>query len=425
MAPPFAGHLNPLLALGKHLARQGHQVVFVTGRRKAALVEACGFAVETVSNADPEAMERIADTPHPVRGNPLRLARQLRANLDLLPEIRREIEGAFERWQPERVIADFCAPVAGWVAEARGVPWITTLPTPFALETRRGTPSYLGGWEPPRHLGQRLRDALGRAATRATKKAFELALAPRFRRLGTGVYRADGSEAAYSPIAILGLGMTELEFERDWPAAFSMIGPVTESPEPEPLPLELPDVEPARRVLVTVGTHLAWAKQGLAARVERLARAFPRHHFVISLGDLAAASPEPVHLQGNCAVYPYVSYDRHLARFAAVVHHGGAGITYSTLRAARPSLVWPLDYDQFDFAARIAHRGLGIRIRDLGTPASARALDRLLHDFDEKPLEAMAAACARYDPYAAFEAAIRWAVARPAPRETPAARGAA
>ncbi len=422
VAPPFAGHLNPLIAIGKRLAARGHEPFFVTGPRKAALVESCGFAVDPVSQGDPGAMERIADTPYPVSGHPLRLARQLRDNLALLPEIRRELEASFARRRPDVVIADFCAPVAGLICGRLGIPWITTIPTPFALETRRGTPSYMGGWGPPRHPGHRLRDAAGRAMIRGVKKSFGIAFAPAFRRLGTTVYRADGSEAAYSPTAILGLGMTELELERDWPAAFRMIGPVTESPEPDELPLDLP--ESPSSILVTLGTHLTWAKKDLVERVERLARAFPRHGFVISLGDPAAAG---VQTKGNVSVHPYVGYDRHLGRFAAVIHHGGAGITYSCIRAARPSLVWPRDYDQFDFAARIAHRGLGLTIRDLGSPASARVLDRLLNDFDPEPLAAMSAALERYDPWSACDSVIRRLAEgdRLEPAETPGAPGAA
>jgi UDP:flavonoid glycosyltransferase YjiC (YdhE family) len=444
VAPPFAGHLYPQIALARRLAARGHRVRFVTGRRKVALLAGLGFAVDTVSNQDPEAMEQIADTPHPVRGNPLRLGRQLRANLDLLPEIRRELEAVFAEHPPDLVIADFCAPPAGLVCAAAGIPWITTIPTPFALETRTGTPAYLGGWGPPRHLGHRLRDAVGRVATRATKRAFEVAFAGRFRRLGTTVYRADGSEAAYSPAAILGLGMAELEFARDWPAAFQMIGPITESPEPElppldlvrDLALDLPDADPSRLILVTLGTHLAWAKSGLDERIGRIARAFPRHRFVVSLGAPGEASPEPVRRGAGWAVYPYVPYDRYLDRFAAVIHHGGAGITYSCIRAARRSLVWPCDYDQFDFAARIAARQAGLAVRDLGAPASLQALDRLLHGFDDRPLAVLSAALSRYDPYAACAAVIDQLASRdrlgpgagaapPTPPQTPGAPGGA
>ncbi|MES1242786.1 MAG: glycosyltransferase [Acidobacteriota bacterium] len=425
IAPPFAGHLNPLIAIGRRLAAEGHELTYITGPRKAALVESCGFAVDPVSGADPGAMERIADTPYPVRGNPLRLGRQLRDNLALLEAIRPEIEASFARRRPDLVIADFCAPIAGLICDCLGIPWITTIPTPFALETRRGTPSYVGGWGPPRHFGHRLRDVAGRAMTRAVKRSLGIAFAGSFRRLGTTVYREDGSEAAYSATAILGLGMAELELDRDWPAAFRMIGPVTGSPEPEELPLDLPDAE--RLVLVTLGTHLTWAKRDLVDRVGRLARSFPDHGFVISLGDLASASRTPAWTEGNVSVYPYVSYDRHLDRFAAVLHHGGAGITYSCIRAARPSLVWPRDYDQFDFAARIVHRGLGLTVRDPGAPAAAQALDRLLHGFDPAPLAAMSAALGRYDPGSACAEVIRRLAAgdRPAPAGTSGEPGAA
>jgi hypothetical protein len=59
------------------------------------------------------------------------------------------------------------------------------------------------------------------------------------------------------------------------------------------------------------------------------------------------------------SVCPFVPYTRDLAAFDAVVHHGGAGITYAAILHGKPSLVVPHDYDQFDFAARIEHHGLG------------------------------------------------------------------
>jgi len=152
---------------------------------------------------------------------------------------------------------------------------------------------------------------------------------------------------------------------------------------------------------VTLGTHLRWAKQGLVERIAHVARSLPGYHFVVSQGDLHAAAEDPVFRAANLSVYPYVSYDRHLDRFAAVVHHGGAGVAYSCLRAARPCLVWPCDYDQFDIAARLVARGAGLRIRRLGDAESCRQLARLLTDFDRGPLAALSAALARYDPHGA------------------------
>lgn len=403
VAPPFSGHLNPLLTIATGLRSRGLEPRFATGTAKVDLVRSLGFAVDPVVAHDPGAFERIADTAGPVRSNPVLLARQLSANLALMPVVRAELDALVERDRPDLILADMTAGVAGLVAEDHGLPWLTVMPTPFALETRTGTPSYCGGWGRPRHAGHRLRDGAGRAATRATKLAMQRVLAARFRECGISVYRGDGSEAAYSPYGILGMGMRELEFQRDWPAGFEMVGPVTATPEPWPEPARLPD---GPRILVTLGTHLLWAKEDLLARVRPLAAAFPAHMFVVSLGDAAMAQPEPHQVEGTIAVYHHLPYDDVLPECVAAIHHGGAGITYSVIRAGLPALVVPHDYDQFDFAARITAAAAGIAVSRLGTRAATVALGRVL-SCDRGPIKALADAAATYDPVAAVDQAVR------------------
>ncbi|MCL2453713.1 MAG: glycosyltransferase [Micrococcales bacterium] len=398
VAPPFAGHLNPLLTLAEGLRDHGVVTTFATGATKAPLVRRLGFDVDMICGDDPHVFDRIADTAGPVRSSPRLLTRQLRANLALLPQARAELREIVDRARPDAVLADFTAPVAGMVATERGIPWLTTTPTPFALETRTGTPSYCGGWGPARHPWHRWRDALGRTATRVTKRGMERVLASSFTAAGTGVYREDGSEAAYSPTQILGLGMTELELPRDWPDVFTMVGPVTATPETWPVPPVLPE---GPFVLVTVGTHLRWAKHDLIARATRLAEAVG-HQVVVSLGDAARAEPKPVETHGTVHVFGYLPYDAVVPRARAVVHHGGAGITYSCVRAGVPAVVVPHDYDQFDFAARVVAAGAGIRARRVD---DARALRATL-DLDRTRLDALSRAAATYDPVAAVAAAL-------------------
>lgn len=427
VAPPFSGHLNPLIDLAHYLVAQGLDVHFTTGAAQADLLRRLGFAVDTVLRHDPYAMERIVNTAGPVAGSPARMLRQLRGNLALLPGIRQELRAIFAAQRPDVVVADFCAPVAGMVCDELDRPWITTIPTPFALETRRGTPSYLGGWGRPRHWGQRLRDAAGRGAIRAGKRVFSWLLARQFRALGTAVYRPDGSERAYSPHAILGLGMAELEFDRDWPAGFRLIGPLTASPETAFPPLAFAEQRAPRAVLVTLGTHLPWAKRGLLAQLAPFFRTFPDVHFVVSLGEAGSASAQPRTVGPNWSVYGYVPYDACLARFAAVVHHGGAGIVYSCIRAARPSLICPQDYDQFDYAQRVHERGAGLRVASLASPQALAALRTLLTDFDPGPLRRLAEALRHYYPHqSCLETIERLSAPTPlVPPERPAAPGGA
>ncbi|MEW6639031.1 MAG: nucleotide disphospho-sugar-binding domain-containing protein [Pseudomonadota bacterium] len=402
VAPPFAGHLNPLLALVEAARDAGHDVRVITGARKRAAVEGRGLAAVTLDCLAGPMLEDIADTAAPVRGHPGRLLAQLRRSLAVALLARDELLGLWRAAPPDLVVADSVAVSAGLAATALGIPWITTIATPFAIEGRRGPPSYLGGWGAGDGALHRLRDAAGWAFVRTMKRALAFAARRELAALGAQLYRPDGSETCYSPTSILGFGLTELEFARDWPAAFQMIGPLTPNPEAV-APPALPPGRP--RVLVTLGTHLPWAKATLADDLARLAAARPGVTFVGSLGTAEAGlAARP--LADNAVLLPFVPYDAQLAAFDAVIHHGGAGITYAAIAAAKPALVVPHDYDQFDYAARVVAKGAGLRATRLVSDATCAALDRVLQPQLFPALPALARAAARYRPRAAFLAEV-------------------
>lgn len=98
----------------------------------------------------------------------------------------------------------------------------------------------------------------------------------------TALYRADGTESAYSADCILALGDVAFEFTRTWPESVHFIGPALYTP---------PNLQPAphfeagrRHVLVTLGTHLAWHKDEVVKAVERLARTMPESVFHFTEG---------------------------------------------------------------------------------------------------------------------------------------------
>lgn len=400
VAPPYAGHLYPLLVIAQHLRERDARVTVATGPAKAPTVRSLGLAVHPVLAEEPDAMERIANTTDPVTGHPVRAWQQVRDNLRLLPRALVDVRAAAHAVQPDVIVADFCAPVAGVVANEAGVPWITTVPTPFAIENRRGTPAYLGGWTPAASWPGRARDAGGRLATRAGKHLAGRLFRAELEVFGGSLYRADGSEVFYSDRSILALGLAELEFDRDWPAGLRFVGPITALPNPVEAPSLLPEDRPM--VLVTVGTHLPWAKRTLVGQVVALAARQPGFSFVVSLGD-AAFNTATVRVAPRVQVVPFVAYDAAMGAFEAVIHHGGAGITYSTLRAGLPSVVWPRDYDQFDFAARLVHHGLAVRVRSL--EQAADALPRACA-LPREPLNRFADLVRASDPLAAFDAAV-------------------
>ena len=365
-----------MLDLAVALRREGLCDPRILSTRDAAeAIRLCGLTAVELLPGREDRVRAIADTSERVGFHPMRLYRQLRMNLALMGDLRDQLRRLWQEHRPDLVIADLGVPIAGLLARSLGIAWWTSMPSPCVVETRSATPAYLGGWAPRGDLVGRVRDALGRRLIRGFKRGVAALIARDLKALDfPGLYRADGSEAVYSPECILGLGMREFEFERDWPRAFEFVGPLTGGP---PFPHTAPLFTPGRPcILVTLGTHLPWARERAANLIEQMAGEMPDCDFHFSLGQPGSLAREQ---RGNVHHHGFIPYDAYLPRYAAAVIHGGTGITYSCIRAAVPMLVWPHDYDQHDHAARIVDRGLGLRLR----PSPARAvpaLRRLLED---------------------------------------------
>ncbi len=383
VAPPFAGHLFPILGMAKELSRLGfaHQRVLsmpsIQTPAESAL-EGTGIPFVPLlpdRNADALAM---ANTGTRTFGNPLALLRQFRDCVSILSDMRVAL---LDMWagaeRPDLVIADSVVPSAGAAATERGARWWTSLSSIPSAESLTGTPSYLGGWHPGEGAFLRARDAVGRGAVRSFKRTAGFMCRKELRSLGfDSVYRKDGSETCYSDDCILGLGLRELEFPRQsWSSAMQFVGAVLDSPARQGEALELADR--TRHLLITLGTHLIWAKdRGLKTAVE-LARRLEGWTVHFSHGDVHGDVRRRV--AERTFEHSYVPYGPELAGFDAIIHHGGTGVMYSTLGAGVPAIVWPHDFDQFDQGARLVHHGLALRAPKT-TGALADAVMRLVNE---------------------------------------------
>lgn len=362
LAPPFAGHLHPILAIGRAL-REVADIEVISTEAAQPRIRAAGLAGSAVVPGADATLKAIVDPPHAVGAHPLRLHAQFQRSLELLEAFGRALDSRYSHTRPDLVIADFTLPVAGAAAQRRGIPWWTSHPSPCVIEAPGGPPAYLGGWMPGIGALGRSRDALAARAVRGFKWSVHRLHRRRLAGLGfPSLYRNhdsgdDGSEAAYSPECILGLGLRELEFERAWPAALHFVGPMLWSP-PD-IGASLPDSD-AANVLATLGTHLGWAKQGMGAHLDTVAQALPAIRLHFSDGRLDAGA-DVAHraLQRHA----WVDYPSWVPRMRAVLHHGGAGVMWECLRAGVPALVLPNDYDQFDHAARLQAAGVALRLR--------------------------------------------------------------
>ncbi len=361
IAPPYSGHLHPILAIARQLAAR-HDVHVISTPAAQARIAACGVYAASVLDAQADrVLTQIANPPHAVGHHPLRLRRQLHDALGLMARVGTALQQRWSERRPDLVIVDFTLPSAGLTAQAMGIAWWTSMPSPCVIETHDGPPAYFGGLLPATSMRQRVWHGLARRLTRGFKRSLHACYRHQMRACGLpALYRSDRSEAVYSPQCILALGLPSFEFAQRWPAALRFVGPQLCTP---PSTVAAPEFVPGHRhVLITLGTHLQWVKQRMDGVLRALAPQFPEVIFHFSDGD--ATAPHQ-HAQGNYRRLPYVDYAQHLHRYDLVVHHGGAGILYACLAAGLPSIVYPLDYDQFDHAARLQVAGAATWLREL------------------------------------------------------------
>lgn len=360
LAPPFSGHLNPVMGMARMLAAH-YDVRVLSTPGAVARIRAAGLQEVALMEGADSLLDSIANPPHAVKSNPLRMHRQFRQAVQLLSSLSVEITELYRRDPPDLLVADFTLPTGGFAARKLGIPWWTSLPSPCVMESPDGPPAYFGGLS----MAEGAVDRLTQAAARKLVRLFKLALFGLYR--GTlqqaglsSPYRADGTEAVYSPDCVLALGLPELEFPRQWPAAVRFVRPILYTPPMESVSPEFRSGH--RHVLVSLGTHLGWHKNEMSSRIRELASRFPDVMFHFSDGTLQGNAPV---LEGNFQRLPFVDYERWLSRYDLVIHHGGAGIMYYCIAHAKPALVYPLDYDQFDHAARLVRAGLAVRVRGL------------------------------------------------------------
>ena len=97
--------------------------------------------------------------------------------------------------------------------------------------------------------------ALCRKLTRIGKYCGAFLLRKRLKRYNFKLYNQNGVETIYSPYAIFGIGMMELELKTHFPHQYAWLGPLGTSIEKaEDYPLDISSYQDKTKVLVTCGT---------------------------------------------------------------------------------------------------------------------------------------------------------------------------
>ena len=402
---PLSGHLYPTMNLLIPLLNNPrYEIRLFTGPQKIAVAEAVGFNVVPILENHIEDFERAANNNQQL--GILSSYQQLSSSIDLINVVSDQLLEEWQKNRPDIVIADFITLSGGLVANQLGILWISTMATQFAIETTDGPPCFFGGLGSPKNGWQVSVQFLGRKATRLVKRIVSFLLRDRLKRYHFKLYNQLGHETIYSPYSILGIGMKEVELKKGFPKHYKWVGPSGASVEAgEDYPLDLSTFMDRKKVLVTCGTQLAWAKKNLIYQATQLAKAHPDCHFFVTRG-VGGEAFQCENLMENLSVVSYLPYKEYIPQMDYVIHHGGAGIFYQCIIYGKPALILPHDYDQFDYAVRGVEAGVAFTAKRDNSKAIGQAFESLLAKEDWSDLEILRQAAHSYHPTEILESEI-------------------
>lgn len=373
-----AGDVNPFVALGKELARRGHDVVVITSEPFRETVVAAGLEFESVLPS--ERFERALGDPdlwHPIRGIRALFRLVDRASMERLWRV------LDERWVDGRsVLVGHTLSFPTRIYEERhGVPAVTLQLAPIAFRTLERQPVL-----PPGIDIQRLPRPLLRAFWWSVDRIgvdplARPALHDFFRSRGLEPERRLFRDWVHSPRRVLGLFPEWFgPPQPDWPPQLRLVGfPLFdgfEQPELDPALASWLGEGPAP-IVFAPGSANRQAPRFFQVGATASAEVQRRAVFVTPWAD-QLPHPLPDHVY-HVARAPFSAL---FTRSGAVVHHGGIGTTAQALRAGVPQVVLGGAFDQPDNGARVERLGVGRRIRPgrLSRASLSRALSELMDD---------------------------------------------
>jgi UDP:flavonoid glycosyltransferase YjiC (YdhE family) len=238
-------------------------------------------------------------------------------------------------------------------AELAGVPRATVIPHVNPV----GAPGL-----PPYALGARMpRTALGARLWRGLEGPIERGL-----RQGRSELNDTRAKLGLPPVQRMHGGLSEelvllgslpqLEYHRDWPDHFHVVGPLMWEP-----PFGAVDLPPGSDPLVLVAPSTAQDPEQRLLRVA-LAALADEPVRVLATSNRKPIPGPPLHVPDNARLVDWVSYSRTIPQADLVLCHAGYGTVARALTCGRPVVAVPHSGDMGENAARVDWAGVGVRL---------------------------------------------------------------
>ncbi|PKZ64599.1 glycosyl transferase [Gordonia terrae] len=407
---PLAGHVGPVIAVGRTLVARGHTVIVVTGSRFTDQVAAAGMIPHPLDGtADLDERDPDSFTPDRDRYRGLTLSRyQVQCTfIDPLADQARAVDSALRDHDVDAVLCDgtFAGIIPLLSRPASRRPPVLGLGTMPLAQTSPHVAPFNSGLRPMNGPAGRMRNRLAHLMVRRVLFASTQRRARELVRAAGGSLDHFVLDLSRAFDRFVQLGPAEFEYPRpDLPAGTVFAGPVLDRRAQPPDDARtmppwwselLDDDRPI--VHVTQGTldnHdfsqlVEPTLTGLADMDVRV---------VVSTGG---ADPRSVIPTGNATISRYLDYDALLPRTSVMITNGGYGGVLHALSHSVPVVVAPGGEDKPEVAARVRHFGVGV---DLATrrPSPRQISDAVASVLADDELTGrcarMARAIAAYDP---------------------------
>src|SRR5260221_9176993 len=386
---PGTGHLNPLLAIGRILITEGHEVVGLSCNALRERIEGIGAGFHPLpAGADFDLRDIISVVPElkniPPGPQWLRVAIQ-RLFVDTIPAQHKGLQQVLRDFPADVIIGDdMIFGVLPMLLGPRSKRPPIVLCGTSILHWRRedGAPLFAG--LPPATTQAQLEAyaAISQEHDRIVNQPVARRLNRSLKELGVGPLSTPLFESVVELAdAYMQLTVPSFEFPRDIPPSVHFIGALPIIPNQAPLPSWAPELDGSRKVvLVTQGT-VANHDFGLliAPTLAALANEPDLLVVVTAGGRPIDAIPGPI--PSNARLASYLPFEWVLPKVDVFVTNGGYGSVNQAMSFGIPLVTAGLTEDKADVNARIAWSGVGIDLAtNEPTPQAVRDAIRTVLD---------------------------------------------
>jgi MGT family glycosyltransferase len=386
---PATGHLNPLLAIGRVLIAEGHELAFLSGSVLRGRIEAIGakfHALPEGADYDLRDFDSVAPELKTIAPGPdwLRVALE-RVFVDTIPAQHEGLQQVLRGFPADVVIGDdMLFGVLPMLLGPRSKrPPIALCGTSFLHWQREdGAPHFAG--LPPATTKEQSDDyaAIYREHDRLIYQPVADRLNRSLQKLGVGPLSMNMFDSVVDLAdAYLQLTVPSFEFPRDLPPSVHFVGTPPIIPNQVPPPSWAHELDGSRKVvLVTQGT-LANHNFGLLIAPTLAALANEPDLLVIATAGGRPVEAIPGPIPANARLAQYLPFEWVLPKTDVFVTNGGYGSVNQALSFGIPLVAAGLTEDKADVNARVAWSGVGINLAtNEPTPQALRQAVRTVLD---------------------------------------------